>query len=326
MNKVICFEDIVAAASRIAGVAVKTPLIENMALNECAGGRVFIKPETLQHAGAFKFRGAYNRLLHLTKEERAKGVVAWSSGNHAQGVAAAAKLLGMKATIIMPEDAPVIKVENTRAFGASIRFYDRYTESREEIGHALAKEQGATLVPSYDDPHIIAGQGTVGLEICDQVSAVGASLQAVLIPCGGGGLCAGTSMAICPQHSNIEVYSVEPEEFDDTARSLVSGKQEHIEKGSKSICDALLAPFPGDMTFPINQEYITAGLSVSEPEVKQAMRFAWEKLKLVVEPGGAVALAALLSGKYNARGKNVAVVLSGGNVDPGLFTECISEL
>jgi len=324
VSKVISFDDIVSAAGRIDGVAVKTPILENMALNERSGGRVFIKPETMQHAGAFKFRGAYNRLVQLTAEERQKGVVAWSSGNHAQGVAAAAKLLGMKATIIMPEDAPTIKVDNTRAFGATIRFYDRYNESREEIGHAMAKEQGSTLVPSYDDPHIIAGQGTTGLEILEQVAAYDAQLQAVLIPCGGGGLCAGTSMAIRSQHPDIDVYSVEPESFDDTARSLVSGKQEHVAKGSKSICDALLAPFPGDMTFPINKEYITAGLSVSEAEVKQAVQFAWEKLKLVVEPGGVVALAALLSGKYDAKGKTIAVVLSGGNVDPDLFAECIA--
>jgi len=324
VSKVISFDDIVSAAGRIDGVAVKTPILENMALNERSGGRVFIKPETMQHAGAFKFRGAYNRLVQLTAEERQKGVVAWSSGNHAQGVAAAAKLLGMKATIIMPEDAPTIKVDNTRAFGATIRFYDRYNESREEIGHAMAKEQGSTLVPSYDDPHIIAGQGTTGLEILEQVAAYDAQLQAVLIPCGGGGLCAGTSMAIRSQHPDIDVYSVEPESFNDTARSLVSGKQEHVAKGSKSICDALLAPFPGDMTFPINKEYITAGLSVSEAEVKQAVQFAWEKLKLVVEPGGVVALAALLSGKYDAKGKTIAVVLSGGNVDPDLFAECIA--
>ncbi|PHR56130.1 MAG: pyridoxal-5'-phosphate-dependent protein [Robiginitomaculum sp.] len=323
MSLAVSFEDIVAAAKRIEGVAVKTPLLENAALNERVGGRVFLKPETLQHAGAFKFRGAYNRLVQLSDEERLKGVVAWSSGNHAQGIAAAAKRLGIRATIIMPEDAPRIKVENTKRLGAQIHFYDRQTESREDIGHEMAKQRGATLVPSYDDPHIIAGQGTVGLEILEQAAELYVDLDAVFIPCGGGGLCAGSSLAIRSQTSGTEVFLVEPEGFDDTTRSLVSGKQEQIDKNSVSICDALLAPFPGDMTFPINKTYVTAGISVGENDIRNAIQFAWEHLKLVVEPGGVVALAALLSGKYECVDKVMAVVLSGGNVDAELYSDCI---
>ncbi len=321
---VVTIDDVRDASRRLEGEAVRTPLVENAVLNEIAGRRVFIKPETLQHAGSFKFRGAYNRLVQLSDTERKAGVVAWSSGNHAQGVAAAAKRLGIKATIVMPEDAPAIKVGNTRRLGAAIRFYDRYNESREEIGRTMAQEQGATLVPSYDDPHIIAGQGTVGLEIIEQTAELGVVPETVLICCGGGGLCAGSSLAIKAAEPGVSVYSVEPLDFDDTARSLATGQQEHVSKGAKSICDALLAPFPGDLTFPLNRTHLSGGLAVSDEDVKKAIRFAWESLKLVVEPGGAVALAALLSGFVEAgSGGPLVIVLSGGNIDAALMAECI---
>jgi len=325
MEFAVSFDDITAAAGRIKGHAVETPLLENALLNEHVGARVFLKAEVLQRVGAFKFRGAYNRLSQLNAEEKKRGVVAWSSGNHAQGVAAAAQILGIKATIIMPKDSPKIKVDNTRAYGATIRFYDRYTENREEIGHQMSNDTGATLVPSYDDPHIIAGQGTVGLELVQQASAKNVVLDAVFVPCGGGGLCSGTSMAVRTQKPDVKFYAVEPEGFDDTARSFTSGKQEHNDPQNKSICDALLSPYPGDLTFPIIQKYVDKVLTVSDDETRMAVRFAWEKLKLVVEPGGAVGLAALLAGTIDCKGQTVAVVLSGGNVDPAMFTDCLNR-
>lgn len=325
MAFVISYNDIVAAADRIKGAAIKTPFIENAALNDKVGGRVFLKVESLQHVGAFKFRGAYNRLSALSDDEKKKGVVAWSSGNHAQGIAAAAELLGIEATIVMPEDAPQMKVDNTRAYGASIRFYDRYTESREEIGRALSEETGATLVPSYDDPYIIAGQGTTGLELVAQAGEANVELDAVFVPCGGGGLCSGTALAVRSLKPDVKFYAVEPEDFDDTARSFASGKQEHIDPANKSICDALLSPYPGTMTLPIMREHVEQVLTISDDEARTAVKFAWEKLKLVIEPGGAAGLAALLAGKIDCKGKNIAVVLSGGNIDAGMFAECINS-
>lgn len=316
--------DIRSAAERLAGVAVRTPLLEFPVLNGRAGGRVLIKPEVLQRTGSFKFRGAYNRLSRLTPDEARGGVVAWSSGNHAQGVAAAAGLLGIRSTIVMPSDAPPIKIERTRGFGAEVVLYDRLTESREAIGGRIAAERGAAVVPPYDDPHIIAGQGTAGLEIAEDAMRLGVSLDAVLVPAGGGGLAAGTALAFGAVMPEAEIWSVEPHDFDDHARSLRQGTRVANDMTKTSICDALMAPMPGELTFAINLRRLAGGLTVTDADVEAAMRFAFEELKLVVEPGGAVALAAILSGRFDAKGRNVAVVLSGGNADPALFARVIA--
>lgn len=322
---VISAQDVRDAAARIRGAAVRTPLLEFSPLNVRAGHRVLVKFEGLQHTGTFKFRGAYNRLSRLSADEKAAGVVAWSSGNHAQGVAAAAKVLGLHATIVMPKDAPNIKLENTKALGAEIVPYDRYTQSREEIGAALASERGAVLVPSFDDPFVMAGQGTAGLEILEQAADAGAEIARVLCPCGGGGLISGISVIVKESLPGAEIFSVEPEDFDDTARSLVSGIREENRHGRRSICDALLSPQPGALTFPIMQEYLSTGVRVSDAEVADAMRFAFLNLKLVTEPGGAVALAALLAGKLPApQSGATVVVISGANVDPELFARVLA--
>ncbi|MCY1648996.1 threonine/serine dehydratase [Caulobacter sp. SL161] len=320
----VSLADIQAAAARLKGLAVETPLIESPALNERLGGRIFLKPETLQRAGAFKFRGAYNRLSQLSDTEKARGVVAFSSGNHAQGVALAARLLGVPALIVMPSDSPSVKVEGTRSFGADIRFYDRFTEDRVAIADQIAAERGCVVVPSYDDPHIIAGQGTVGLEIVAQAAAQGATLDSLICCVGGGGLIAGTSTAVKALSPATQVWGVEPAGFDETRRSLESGRRETIDKDARSICDALLTPIPGDLTWPINQKTLTGAVAVTDAEVAEAMRYAFSTLKLVVEPGGCVALTAALTGKVDVAGKTVAIVLSGGNVDPGLFARVLS--
>jgi len=319
------FSSVEAAAERLAGQAVVTPLLENRSLNERAGGRVFLKAETLQRTGSFKFRGAYNRISQIPAANRAGGVVAYSSGNHAQGVAAAAALLGMPAAIVMPADAPKLKVANTRGYGAEVHFYDRFGDSREVVGEALAAERGATLVPPYDDPDIIAGQGTCGLEIARQADAAGVRLDKVLICCGGGGLTAGCALALTALQPQAEIYCVEPAGFDDTFRSLAAGARLRNDPAARSICDALLSPTPGEITFAINKRLLTGGLVVADGEVKAAMRYVAETLKLVVEPGGAVALTAIHAGKIDVRGQNVAVVLSGGNVDPEFLAQILTD-
>jgi threonine dehydratase len=309
------FAEVQAAALRLKGVARRTPLLESEALNALAGGRILLKAEPLQRTGSFKFRGAYNTISQI----QAPAVVAYSSGNHAQGVAAAARLLGKAATIVMPADAPAIKVEHSRADGAEIRLYDRTRESREAIGAEIAARTGAALVRPYDDPRIIAGQGTAGLEIALQAKEQGASLDAALIPCGGGGLIAGCSLALSQLCPGIEIHAVEPAAFDDTRRSLAAGERVANPPGGRSICDALLVPTPGELTFELNRRLLAGGLAVTDDDATRAMSFAFRHLKLVVEPGGAVALAALLSGRFDARGRTVAIMLSGGNVDPELF-------
>lgn len=316
--------DVRSAAERLAGVAVRTPLLEFPVLNGRAGGRVLIKPEVLQRTGSFKFRGAYNRLSRLTPDEARTGVVAWSSGNHAQGVAAAARLLGIRSTIVMPSDAPPIKIARTRGFGAEVVLYNRLTESRETIGGRIAAERGAVVVPPYDDPHIIAGQGTTGLEIAEDAMRLGCKLDAVLVPAGGGGLAAGTALAFGAVMPEVEIWSVEPHDFDDHARSLRQGARVANDMTKTSICDALMAPMPGELTFAINVRRLAGGLAVTDADVEAAIRFAFEELKLVVEPGGVVALASILSGRFDAKGRNVAVVLSGGNADPALFARVIA--
>ena len=312
--------DVEAAAERIAGVAVLTPLLCSDELDRLAGGRVLLKAENLQRTGSFKIRGAYNLLSRLPQERRAAGVVAWSSGNHAQGVAAAGSLLGIRTAIVMPEDAPQAKLENTRRLGGELVLYDRYTGDREAIARALARERGAEIAPSYDHPDIIAGQGTVGLEIVRQCEREGLVPDQVLIPCSGGGLAAGSAVAIRALSPATAVHSVEPADFDDTRRSLAAGERVSNDPAARSICDALQAPLPGGLTFPLNRQLLAPGLAVSDDEVREAMRFAFRHLKLVVEPGGAVALAAVLAGKLPLRDRETVAVLSGCNVDAALFS------
>ncbi len=311
--------DIEAAAARLDDVRVHTPLLRSADLDAAAGGTVLVKPECLQVTGSFKIRGAYNRLSQLTPEEASRGVVAWSSGNHAQGVAAAAGMLGIHAAIVMPEDAPRAKLENTRKLGGEVVTYDRYSGDREAIARELAAERGAALVPSYDHEHIIAGQGTVGLELADDAIAMGLPPDLVAIPCGGGGLSSGSAVALRSRLPDVKIHAVEPADFDDTARSIASGEIERIDDSARSICDALQTPAPGKFTFEINQQLLAGVPLVTDAEVAAAIRFAFRHLKLVVEPGGAVALAALLAGKLDSNGRTTAIVLSGGNIDAELF-------
>lgn len=317
------YADVKAAADRIAGYAIRTPMLRSHRLDEDTGLECFIKPEVLQHTGSFKFRGASNRLLQLSDAEKKSGVVAWSSGNHAQGVAAAAKLVGVKATIVMPADAPKLKIENTRRLGAEVVLIDRRTENREDVARAIAAKTNAVIVPSYDDQYIIAGQGTAALELAQQVSEVSSELDALLICCGGGGLTAGSSLAMEQVSPKTKIYAVEPEGYDDHALSFASGKREAVDVNTSSICDALLTLTPGEITFAINQRLVTGGLVVTEDEVRAAMVYAFEVLKLIVEPGGAVALAAVLAGKVPAGHQRVGIVLSGGNVDPKFFADTL---
>jgi len=317
--------DIAAAAQRLAGVAVRTPLVNAPVLDERLGARVFLKAETLQRTGSFKFRGAYNKISQIPPERRAAGVVAYSSGNHAQGVAAAAKLLGIRATIVMPSDAPRLKRARTEALGAEVVAYDRNNEDRAGIAAKIVAERGATLVPPYDDPLIIAGQGTIGTEIVEDLAALGLAPEIVVIGASGGGLAAGVSLGVKARVPAAKFYTVEPEGFDDTARSFKSGKREANPRLSGSICDALMSNTPGELTFPITQALIGEGLVVSDAEVARAVRYAFEELKLAVEPGGVIGLAALLAGKLDVRGKVVVGVLSGGNIDAELFAKIIGE-
>jgi threonine dehydratase len=313
------FEGVLDAARQIDGVAVRTPLIESLALNAVVGGRVLMKAENLQRAGAFKFRGAYNRISRLNAEQKARGVVAFSSGNHAQGVAAAAALVGTSAIIVMPSDSPRVKVEGVIRFGGEVRLYDRWTESREAIGAAIAAERGSVLVPPFDDPFIIEGQGTVALEMLDQADA---PMDQLLCGASGGGLMAGINLVMAERSPQTKVIVVEPEAYDDTARSLAAGERVGHPQGPPSICDALMSPMPGVLTWPINRR-LAGALTVSDAEVAEAVRFAFRHLKLVVEPGGAVSLAALLSGKSETKGRTTGIVLSGGNVDAVLYGEIL---
>lgn len=313
------------AAACIRGQAIRTPIIENEFLNDIAGGRVLVKAEVLQHCGSFKFRGAFNRLSQLTAEERKRGVVAWSSGNHAQGIARAAKYFDTPATIVMPADAPALKAEKVRAFGAEIVPYDRYSEDREEIGRRIQKERGMALAPSYDHPDIIEGQGTLALETVEDAIAGGSELDAFIICCGGGGLTSGCATILEDVSPETAVWIAEPEGFEETWDSIKKGERLKADVTRRTICDAIATPSPGRLTFPIMQRLVRGGVSITEAEVGQAMVFAFKYLKLVVEPGGAVALAAILSGKFDAAGKTTAITLSGGNVDPGLFAAILAE-
>ena len=321
----IDLSDIEAAAKRLDGVAVKTPLLQNAELDRVTGGTVLIKPECFQSIGSFKIRGAYNLMSQLSAEQASRGVVAWSSGNHAQGVALAGKLLGIHAAIVMPEDAPAAKLRNTRELGGEIITYDRYTEDREAIARSVAADRGAEIVPSYEDERIIAGQGTVGLEIAEQCQALGLPVDQALINCGGGGLTSGTALALKSYYPDADVYTVEPEDFDDTARSLAAGERVAIREGARSICDALLTDMPGQLTYDIMRAHVRRGLTVSDAEVREAMRFAFRNLKIVVEPGGAASLAAILAGKIETAGKTTVIIFSGGNVDVEQFASIQTE-
>lgn len=319
------FADVLDAAACLKGKAVRTPLLESPALNAQVGGRLLVKAEVLQRTGAFKFRGAYNSLSRLDADGRKRGVIACSSGNHAQGVAAAAQLLGIPALIVMPADAPATKLEGTRSYGAEVRLYDRYRENREAIAEAIAAERNAILDRTFEDPYVIAGQGTAGLELAEQTAERGVKLDAVLIPCGGGGLTAGCAIALAERCPDTAVYAVEPAGFDDTARSLAAGQRLQNDPQARSVCDALLVATPGELPFEINSRLLAGGLVVSDADVMGAMTLAFRHLKVVVEPGGAAALAAALSGKYDCRGKNVAVVCSGGNVDADTFCRALQQ-
>lgn len=319
-------EMIRAAAARLEGVALRTPLLRSPFLDEIAGRRLWIKPECLQHTGSFKFRGAYSALSALDDSTRARGVIAFSSGNHAQGVALAAKMHGVSAVIVMPSDAPALKIANTRAYGAEVVLYDRATESRDEIGARLSEEKGLTLVKPYDEPQVIAGQGTCGLEIAEDAHALGIQDADVIVCCGGGGLTSGIALALEADAPGLRVRPAEPEGFDDVARSLSSGQIARNKALSGSICDAIITPQPGELTFPILKRLCGPGLVVTEDNVLDAMAQAFLRLKIVAEPGGAAALAAALSCKDEIEGDDVIVTVSGGNVDPAMFAAALERL
>lgn len=316
---------IAAAAERLSGRARVTPLLASPFLDEIAGRRVLVKAECLQHTGSFKFRGGWAALSARPAEAREKGVIAYSSGNHAQGVARAAQILGVPAVILMPSDAPQGKFANTRAMGAEVVLYDRAREDRDAIGAALAAERGLTPVMPFDDPNVIAGQGTCGLEIAAQAAAAGVTRADVLIPCGGGGLTAGTAVALDDKAPGLRVRPVEPEGFDDTARSLAAGRPLRNATTAGSICDAILTPQPGALTFPIMARLCGPGLVVTEQEALHAMAAAFTRLKIVLEPGGAVALAAALFHPAQIEGDAVVVIASGGNVDAPLFASALER-
>ncbi len=318
-------EGVSCAAKRIAGHAIRTPLIENDFLNEVAGGRVLVKAEVLQHCGSFKFRGAFNLISQLSEDERKRGVLAWSSGNHAQGVARAARYFKTPATILMPVDTPQLKVEKVRALGAEIISYDRYSEDREEIARPIQRERALVLAPSYDHPDIIEGQGTVALETAEEAQTRNLEIDAFVICCGGGGLTSGCATILEDLSPQTEVWIAEPEGFDESWASIKAGERQRADITQKTICDAIATPMPGRLTFPIMQRFVRGGVALTEEEVGEAMVFAYKYLKLVVEPGGAVALAAILSGKFQSAGRTTAITLSGGNVDPSLFAAILAR-
>ena len=318
------FEGVRDAARQLLGYAVRTPLIESPALNERVGGRVLVKVETLQRAGAFKFRGAWNRISRLTPDELTRGVVAYSSGNHAQAVACAARMMGTSAVIVMPADSPKVKVDGVISFGGEVRMYDRYTESREAIGEEIARTRGSILVRPFDDPFVIEGQGTIGLEILEDIEARGLTLDQLACGASGGGMIAGINLAMAALSPETPVIAVEPRDYNDMQLSIAAGERLTHAPAHGTICDSLMTDRPGELTFPINRR-VDRVETVSDAEVAEAVRCAFRTLKLVVEPGGAVSLAAVLAGKVEARDRTTAVILSGGNVDPALFAALIED-
>jgi threonine dehydratase len=315
-----------AAAKRLHGHARRTPLLSSPFLDDIAGRKVYVKPECLQHTGSFKFRGGWSALSGMDPEKRANGVIAYSSGNHAQGVALAARMHGVPSVIVMPSDAPALKIENTKALGAQVVLYDRDTEDRDEIGARIAADRGLTLVKPFDDPLVIAGQGTAGLEIAEYANALGLENIDVLVCCGGGGFTSGIALACEADAPTLRVRPVEPDGFDDVARSLISGKIERNAATSGNICDAIITPQPGDLTFPIMHRLCGPGLVIRENEALMAMAQAFLRLKLVAEPGGAAALAAALYRPDDINGDAVIVTISGGNVDPAQFAQALATL
>lgn len=319
----VSIADIQAARQRIGVEAVYTPLLSSPFLDEIAGRKIFVKAECLQRTGSFKFRGGWSAVSGITAEQRQKGVIAFSSGNHAQGVALAAKLHGSSAVIIMPSDAPKVKIDNTRAYGAEVVLYDRVNEDRNAIGARLSSERGLTLIKPYDEPLVIAGQGTIGLEIAEQAKELGIDKADVLVPCGGGGMTSGIALALGASQGQFTVRPCEPEGFDDTARSLAKGSIQSNAAAGGSICDAIVTPQPGEITFPIMKENCGAGLVVSDEEALKASVLAFQHLHIVVEPGGAVALASALFRKEEIDAETVIVVASGGNIDPRVMADAL---
>ena len=325
------YDDVAAAAVRLDGQVVHTPLLRHALLDRLVGGTILLKPEPLQRTGSFKLRGATNAILQLDAAgglagARAAGVVTHSSGNHGQAVACAAAGAGMAATVFMPRDAPAIKVDSTRAWGGTVIFYDRDTDDRFQLAEDFARTTGAVLVPPFDDASVIAGQGTAALELARDAGHCGLRMDALLVCTGGGGLTAGCALALEGASPATEIYAVEPEGADDTARSLLAGARLANAAGGSTFCDALLSTTPGELTFAINRSRLKGGLVVSDADVLAAMEFAFRHLKLVVEPGGAVALAALLSGRLPVAGRVVGVILSGGNVDPKVFARALAPV
>ena len=320
------YEMIKAAQSRLAGHARVTPLLSSPMLNDMAGRQIFVKAECLQHTGSFKYRGAYSAISALSDQDRTKGILAFSSGNHAQGIALAAKEHGINAVIIMPQDAPVIKINNTKSYGAEVVLYDRATQDRDAIGDQISQERGLNLIKPFDDPQVIAGQGTTGLEIASQAGEHSVTNASVLVCCGGGGLTSGIATALAQDAPDFTVHPVEPDGFDDVKRYLASGQHERNSALSGGICDAIITPTPGKLTLPLMLEHCPFGISVTETQVLRAMALAYERLKIVVEPGGAVALAAALFDQNAPLEDTVIAVASGGNVDPHIFAKALSTL
>ena len=324
MAEAVTYDDVVAAAARLNGVAARTPLLEAALLNDIAGARVLVKAEMLQKTGTFKLRGAWNRIAQLSDDEKARGVLCFSSGNHAQAIAASATLAGTTATVVMPATAPALKVARCKAFGATVVLHEGDRYSMVSRATELAAAKGRVLIPPFDHPDIIAGQGTVGLEIAEDMAARDLAPDAVVIPCGGGGLAAGVCLSIHHHFPEAALYGIEPAGFDDTKRSLAARERVANEPGARTLCDALMVPEPGALTFPINARLLTDVATVTDDEVCDAMAAAFEHLKVVAEPGGAAALAAVLANKWDLAGKTVVVIASGGNVDPALFAEAIA--
>lgn len=321
----VTFEDVKAAVERLAGHAWDTPMVRSDAIDARVGIEVWFKPECTQKVGAFKYRGAFNRLSAMSEAERAKGVVAFSSGNHAQGVSRAAKELGMLATIVMPIDAPKIKVDGVKRDGAKIVLYDRHTESREEISAKISKDEGRIIVPSYDDPYIIAGQGTVGLEVAQEARERGIVLDALITAAGGGGLCAGISLALGALSPDTKIFAAEPTDYNDHQLSLRAGKRVGVTSRTPTLCDAIMTPMPGELTFPINKKSLTDVFTVTDDMCLDAMALVHNELGITVEPGGVVGLAAAMNGRFDAHPdiKTLCVVLSGGNVDPAILNRAL---
>ena len=315
-----------AAAQRIKGHARRTPILTSPFLDDIAGRRVFVKAECLQHTGSFKFRGGWSAVSSLTDNALKTGVIAFSSGNHAQGVALAAREHGAPAVIVMPSDAPAVKIANTRALGAKVVLYDRETEDRDGIGERLSAEHGLTLIKPFDDPQVIAGQGTTGLEIAEDMNALGIADADVMVCCGGGGLTSGIALALAADAPTLRARPAEPEEFDDVTRSLISGKIESNVRRGGSLCDAIITPQPGNLTFPIMQTHCGPGVVVSEDECMRAVALAFDRLRIVVEPGGAAALAAALFHPDEFTGDAVIAVATGGNVDAPVFAKALETL